>query len=54
VGISTVTITLQNWNDEVPIFTEELVTVAIDETALKGFPVATMTATDRDVDDKIV
>lgn len=54
VGVATVYINLVNWNDEQPIFERSVQTVSFNETEGKGFYVATMLATDRDIGDRVV
>ncbi|XP_077288501.1 cadherin-AgCad1-like [Arctopsyche grandis] len=51
---TTITINLNNWNDEEPIFAENEYTATFDETEGKGFFVATVMATDRDIDDQVI
>nr|QNS31153.1 cadherin [Cnaphalocrocis medinalis] len=53
VGVATVEISLINWNDELPIFSESSYTASFKETVGKGFAVATIPATDRDIDDRV-
>ncbi|CAH0582882.1 unnamed protein product [Chrysodeixis includens] len=47
-------IDLENWNDEMPIFGQDVYTAEFDETVGEGFPVATVRATDRDIGDRVV
>ncbi|CAB3246981.1 unnamed protein product [Arctia plantaginis] len=47
-------INLINWNDEQPIFYENIQTVTFKETVGRGHFVANVTATDRDIDDQVV
>ncbi|CAB3246975.1 unnamed protein product [Arctia plantaginis] len=47
-------INLINWNDEQPIFYENIQTVTFKETVGRGHFVANVTATDRDIDDRVV
>ncbi|KAL0831789.1 hypothetical protein ABMA28_001327 [Loxostege sticticalis] len=54
VGEAMVYINLINWNDELPIFEESSYTATFKETVPKGFPVAQVLATDRDIDDRVV
>ncbi|XP_072929388.1 cadherin-AgCad1-like [Epargyreus clarus] len=54
VGVATVYINLINWNDELPIFEQDVQTVRFDETEGKGYFVATVRAHDRDIDDRVV
>lgn len=53
VGEIEVNIELINWNDEVPIFEHNSLTVSFKETVPKGYYVGKMLANDRDVDDKV-
>lgn len=54
IGTASVHLNLINWNDEEPIFTKTEYSTEFDETEGKGFVVATVFATDRDVDDRVV
>ncbi|CAB3235249.1 unnamed protein product [Arctia plantaginis] len=47
-------INLINWNDKQPIFYENIQTVTFKETVGRGHFVANVTATDRDIDDRVV
>nr|ASV70529.1 cadherin-like protein [Hyphantria cunea] len=47
-------INLINWNDEQPIFFENIQRVTFKETAGSGYFVANVTASDRDIDDRVV
>ncbi|XP_012257858.2 protocadherin Fat 4-like isoform X2 [Athalia rosae] len=53
IGTRDITINLVNRNDEMPIFESPLVTVAIPEDVPKDEYIATMLATDRDIDDEV-
>ncbi|KAK0078156.1 hypothetical protein PV325_002927 [Microctonus aethiopoides] len=46
-------INLINWNDELPIFQYDTIQVSVPEDVEKGSYIATMLATDRDVDDNV-
>lgn len=46
-------INLINWNDELPIFQYDTTQVSVPEDVEKGSYIATMLATDRDVDDNV-
>uniref|UniRef100_A0A182JZH0 Cadherin domain-containing protein n=1 Tax=Anopheles christyi TaxID=43041 RepID=A0A182JZH0_9DIPT len=48
-----VTIRLKNWNDEVPAFAKEEYQISVLETIGDGVLLATVTVTDRDIDDGI-
>lgn len=47
-------INLINWNDEQPIFFENIQRVTFKETVGSGYFVANVTASDRDIDDRVV
>nr|ACK37450.1 cadherin I1 [Ostrinia nubilalis] len=51
VGEALVYVNLINWNDELPIFEESSYSASFKETVGAGFPVATVLALDRDIDD---
>lgn len=50
----TINVQLTNWNDEVPIFTEEDYVVEIYETIGIEETVAEVLAVDRDIDDSVM
>lgn len=50
----TINVELLNWNDESPIFEKDSYVVSVREDIAKGAEVATVKATDRDVDDSVV
>ncbi|XP_063827674.1 protocadherin Fat 3-like [Ostrinia nubilalis] len=54
VGEALVYVNLINWNDELPIFEESSYSASFKETVGAGFPVATVLALDRDIDDVVV
>jgi hypothetical protein len=47
-------IDLKNWNDEVPIFERSEYVFSFNETVREGYHVGTVTARDRDIDDRVV
>lgn len=53
VGEAMLYINLINWNDELPIFDQESLTVSFNETEGEGFFVGNVRAHDRDVDDRV-
>lgn len=54
VGVSRLYVDLINWNDELPIFEEEIVIVSFNETEGAGYFVGTVRAHDRDIGDRVV
>ncbi|XP_015518045.2 protocadherin Fat 4 [Neodiprion lecontei] len=53
IGVRNVTIELINWNDEYPIFEDSEMSVEVAEDVEMGYYIASMLATDRDVDDNV-
>ncbi|XP_063995154.1 protocadherin Fat 4-like [Diachasmimorpha longicaudata] len=53
IGRRIVTINLINWNDEYPIFENDTISVDVLEDVQRGYPITTVLATDRDVDDRV-
>lgn len=54
VGEAMLYINLINWNDELPMFPQESVTVYFNETEGAGFYVGNVKADDRDIDDRVM
>ncbi|XP_045767241.1 cadherin-23-like [Maniola jurtina] len=54
IGVATVHINLINWNDELPIFETSSQNITFEETVGEGYHVASVRATDRDVNDTVV
>ncbi|KAJ0177622.1 hypothetical protein K1T71_006495 [Dendrolimus kikuchii] len=53
VGVATVFIDLENWNDELPIFGTDVHTVSFNETVPSGYYIGNLTAHDRDIGDRV-
>lgn len=53
VGEALLYVTLENWNDELPIFNDSTMSVEFDETEGVGFEVGTLLAEDRDIGDTV-
>ena len=53
IGTRDVKINLINWNDELPIFENDNMIVNVREDVKKGFPVASVLAIDRDINDTV-
>lgn len=53
VGVATVYIDLENWNDELPIFGTDVYTVSFKETVPAGYYIGNLTAHDRDIGDRV-
>lgn len=54
IGERNISISLKNRNDELPIFANDFIQVNVPEDVAKGYPIATMLATDRDIGDSVV
>lgn len=53
IGTRDIKINLINWNDELPIFENNNMTISVSEDVTLGHPVTTVFAKDRDIGDSV-